>query len=180
MSTRLTKTMREAIERKLIRDKFEKPFIENRKAFHVLADKIYRDVYGNDVSKMNRLPDGWLPTSGSILVRIAGQMERPELDKPRRLPYEHSRHQVVKQYSAGEEIAREFRALKDAKNDLEQARDNTSAEIRAVLNSVNTLAQLVEAWPEIADLARKICDRPVENLPAIRIDSLNSKLGLSA
>lgn len=71
----------------------------------------------------------------------------------------------------------EFEALETIEDDLKDRRDKLKHDVRAMVNSVTTVARLLAVWPEAKELIPTYATQP-KNLPAVNIDNLNAAIGL--
>ena len=72
----------------------------------------------------------------------------------------------------------EFYDLKGEEDDLDKRADEVSAQVRAVIGKFTTVAQLLNAWPEAAELLPPIPQPVKSQLPAIPVADLNKLVGL--
>lgn len=79
--------------------------------------------------------------------------------------------------TADHPLAVRFFELENLEKDIEQRRIELRTKVRAALNSVNTVAQLLKVWPEAAELLPKTV-APKSTLPAIPVADLNALVGL--
>lgn len=71
----------------------------------------------------------------------------------------------------------EFEALETLDADLKDRRDKLKYDVRAMVNSVSTVARLLAVWPEAKELIPTYATQP-KNLPAVNVDNLNAAIGL--
>ena len=178
--TRLTQSMRDTIERRLLDHRFaaeEKAIKEERAA---LGEAVYRDLYPKKVlDQMEALPNGWLPESQSISVRFGdgiGNYQGFRFEQSRRLQERHEG--TAKVYDEKAPLAKRYAALKDREAALKSDTQEASKKARAVLNSVTTLKRLVEVWPEVAPFVKGLGDDGSKGVPAVPIKELNETLNL--
>lgn len=191
--TKITKTIREKIADALTKNRFQKPVLELFEARGVLALAVYKDFYlTKDRATMEELPDGWLPTSSSILVRfgssytslsfnghitggfyaVSGGVE----DIYRRIR-SRDENRCVKNYDALSPMTVEYDRLAGLAKDLTRQIDKAKISALTAIGCFTTLEKLVAEWPEVEPFARPhMVDRP--QLPAIRASELNALLGL--
>ncbi len=177
-STKLTITTRDQIERAVLYQCFKgrEEALEARE--HEIGDAAYNEIFGaKDRERMLSLPRGWLPECGSFRVQISGRTVSLPLATPRRFP-DNKSHGVLAVFEANHKVSRRWQTFENAKTDLKDGRKKLRSEVRAVLYSVNTTKQLLEVWPEIAPFLRD-ADKPPQTLPSLRIEELNTALGLT-
>ena len=89
---------------------------------------------------------------------------------------------ITLKVGARDSLAKRFRSISDRKSTLVSKKDQLEAEVRGALWSFNTTKKLIEEWPEIESIVSELLgsSHTPTNLPAVRVDVLNSKLGLEA
>lgn len=180
-SVRLTEEMRGVIAAALVRHKIAKRQAAFEKAEFKLAQRVYQSEFSAaDRRKMEALPDGWLPTTEHLRVKVGsdwrwlhfGPQVRDGKRETRRIPANREKvielnltseiAQAVRDYAAeGAAIQREEAALRE--------------KAHSVLASVTTTARLAEIWPEAIPFIPKSVPRL---LPVVRREELNAAFGL--
>lgn len=196
MSTRLTKDIREAIARSVMKHRYEatvKALVEEKAAFGM---KVYEDLYSKaNREKMNALPEGWLPSSDNVTVQFGASYDRVYFngythgkivsvvsseDKRKecslRLWGKHERG-CAKVYDATHPLAVARFNLDAKERDLKTQFDETRRQVDAALNAVTTIKKLIEVWPEIAPFAADF-ENEKPQLPALPTSKLNAILDL--
>lgn len=79
--------------------------------------------------------------------------------------------------AADHPLSVEFFTLEDRKTELDKRRDSIRVDVRAVVNSVTTVARLLAIWPEAKELLPTSA-APKPQLPAIKVEHLNAAIGL--
>lgn len=79
--------------------------------------------------------------------------------------------------TADHPLAVRFFALEDREKEIEERRHALRTQVRAALNQVNTVAQLLKVWPEARELLPGQA-APAPQLPAVRAEELNALVGL--
>ncbi|OJY66411.1 MULTISPECIES: Nmad5 family putative nucleotide modification protein [unclassified Rhizobium] len=194
MSTRLTKDIREAIAKDLIKHRFEDAVKNVYAQRAALADAVYRDIYTKTQrEQIEALPDGMLPTVDDLSVNFGTSYTHVyfsgysygDLNKVvsadrtgsyRRVYYKH-KGGSVKVYDATHKLAVEYDRLSGVAADLVNEIDVARRSAIAAMASVGTIKRLIEAWPEVAPFARRFdVERP--QLPMVQTDKLNKILDL--
>jgi hypothetical protein len=194
MSARLTKEIREAITKDLIKHRFEDTVKDVYAQRAALADAVYRDIYTKaQREQIEALPEGMLPSVDDLSVNFGtsytnvyfsgytyGDLTKViSADRTgcyRRVWYKH-KSGSVKVYDATHKLAIEYDRLQGVKADLEKEIDAARRASMGAMASVGTVKRLIEAWPEIAPFAKRFdAERP--SLPMIQTDRLNDILGL--
>ena len=75
-TARLTKSIREALLKKLIRRAFQDRAQEMVDRCSAFAVKVYEDAMGPHLKSIRSIPDGWLPSDDDVKVQIAGDVTR--------------------------------------------------------------------------------------------------------
>lgn len=131
--------------------------------------KITRIVSGLPKDLQEDLRAG--PLTGSILASFGGRriyVNQWDGRRPAReglmLPADHP-------------LTVEFEALETIEADLNDRREKLKYDVRAMVNSVTTVARLLAVWPEAKELIPTYAVQP-KNLPAVNVEQLNSAIGL--
>ncbi|OCG35759.1 hypothetical protein A9G26_12230 [Gilliamella sp. Bim1-2] len=83
-------------------------------------------------------------------------------------------------YTADHEFSKRFLSLQNQFKYLEKQKNDLEHEIMAILNSCATLKKLQEIWPESINFLDGIqVDITKTNLPAVVVENLNKKLGIT-
>lgn len=84
-------------------------------------------------------------------------------------------------YAAGHKFTKRFLDLEHKQDTLIKRKNDLKHEIMAVLNSCTTLKKLQQIWPESVNFLNGIeTDITSTNLPAVVVEDLNKKLGISS
>lgn len=191
---RLTTDIRDNIATKLLTQRFADDVNNIRKQYAELATDIYKFALSDsERRRINRLPEGWVPTSTIMYVNIQGEREslhfsgyvtlntryvkvtNPE-DVERRVPDAWGYHApilVPTSSALSERRALLNNRLSDLKGDIQQ----TQAEVMALLKQSTTVKALVKKWPEVAAFTPKEDDIPA-TLPSVIVSQVNERLGL--
>lgn len=90
---------------------------------------------------------------------------------------ERVRYKGTAMYSADHEFSLRFDEAVKIENKINDKELNVKSAVLSTLNSVKTVKQLLEAWPEAKELLPE-SQKPKPTLPAIRRDDLNKIIGL--
>lgn len=176
---RLTQENKKQIEKLILDHKFGKQFAELDMQALELGLVLYALRYNEEKQrKMKALPDGWLPTVSHFEVRtIARGFLSFKLDKEYPIPFEDYRSTITydtrtKENDLIEDFCLEREKVSDARRELR-------TKIYAVLNSVNTVKQAVDTWPEAEKFIQEACGVKLKSqVPAVIIADLNNQLDL--
>ncbi|OCG45674.1 hypothetical protein A9G34_00815 [Gilliamella sp. Choc4-2] len=84
-------------------------------------------------------------------------------------------------YTADHEFSKRFLSLQNQIENSEKQKNDLKHEIMAILNSCATLKKLQEIWPESVNFLDGIQVNVIKtNLPAVVVENLNKKLGITA
>lgn len=75
-TARLTRHIREALLKKLMRRAFQKRAQEMVDRCSAFAVTVYEDALAAHLKSIRSIPDGWLPSDDDVKVQIAGEMTR--------------------------------------------------------------------------------------------------------
>lgn len=204
-STRLTNSIRDSLMEALMRRAFKAQCEDWAQRFGKFVLKVHADVYGDDLKRMEALPEGWLPKSREIKVRIAGESIRLSTTGEwgangysAKWPDEfracdasknniklmvhtyHNNDREAKVYDARHQIASEYSGFMNELTDLQEKIGGAKRTARAALDSVHTIQKLIEVWPEVEVFAKEYLVHGERKalLPDIPRAQLNSVLGL--
>lgn len=175
-STKLTNSMRDAIVQRVLDHAFGDRERALKETEHRLAAKAYDRLHPKKIREaMAALPRDYLPMDDSIIVSVSGCRHRLRLPEHRPAPsgYDARRLSLMSDDKLSIEITK-FASDHEA---LENERREAEKNARAVLDSVTTLARLVQVWPEVEVFAADLETKPVVAL-AVRMDDLNAALRL--
>ncbi|OCG56986.1 hypothetical protein A9G40_00750 [Gilliamella sp. Nev3-1] len=83
-------------------------------------------------------------------------------------------------YTVDHEFSKRFLSLQNQFKYLEKQKNDLEHEIMAILNSCATLKKLQEIWPESVNFLDGIQANVIkDNLPAVVVEDLNKKLGIT-
>jgi hypothetical protein len=83
-------------------------------------------------------------------------------------------------YPADHEFSKRYLSLQNQRENLEKQKTDLNHEIMAILNSCSTLKKLQEIWPESINFLDGVqIDVTKTNFPAVVVDDLNKKLGIT-
>lgn len=196
LAIRLNREMRSEICDALMLHRFEQPLRDLFAKRAELADKLHRDVYKRQLSKMDELPEGWLPTYSGIKVQAGADVYFFNFNgvwsvrsgpgtviyavevasDQRRCPAMDSSYDVKKVYDAGSAMADEITDIVRETQQMEQSISEAQKQVGVTLDQFVTVEKLVEAWPEVTPFIPEK-QRPV-SLPALPTQQLNDMLGL--
>lgn len=121
--------------------------------------------FGTGLNLVNR--------SRYMYINVAGC--KVKLERENTFFYSHNPEPIL----AANYLAQRFHDLETDKRDLDAKRKALRAQIRGALEPFNTVKQLLEAWPEAAELLPPAEQpQPKAQLPAVPVADLNALLGL--
>jgi hypothetical protein len=144
-----------------------------------------------DRQRLKGAPEGWFPKTKEVKVAVEETNEVIEIkfDTAQRVPYEvyESRYNThiasiiapTHPYMAARNAVRDAKAILEAmQSELKERERALGAKVKAVVESVTSVARLVEVWPEAQELLPEVHAGPSGGLPALLISDLNTELGL--
>jgi hypothetical protein len=175
--TRLTNDMRNLIASSVVAYRFDKPREDLSTRWIEFSNEVYNDIYDAKQRRlMASLPDGWLPMEDSFPISFGGFRDILSMNTKRAFPYSSARGTPVKIYAAEHPLSSKHMSLANARKDLQANRIKCKAQADGILNSVNTVARLLDVWPEIKSFIPG--QTPKVLVPALRIAELNAALKL--
>lgn len=81
-------------------------------------------------------------------------------------------------FEADHALTIRFHELENAAKDLDDRADTLKTQVRAVVNSVSTVKQLLNVWPEAKELLPATVEESKSKLPAVQVETLNTLIGL--
>lgn len=199
--TTLNKVSRAKIVTALLEHKFAAPIVALTQQRAALAQAVYEDIYSTAQRQMmTALPSGWLPTESCVTVKFAASHARIHFDgsfnstpsysetlrrltprtdgtHARLFAYQDSRGGLNKVYDANHSLAVRYAEIDgDARKLAEQIAQAEAVATQAV-NRFNSVARLVDSWPEIAPFVPQSAGT-VPNLPAMVAADLNAVFDL--
>lgn len=160
----------------------------------VERDKLGYEAAFSDIDRqrLKAAPDGWFPMSTCVKVAVEETNEVMEITfaTEQRVPFEvHDRRHGTyvasiispsNPYIAARNAVRDAKAILEAmQKDLTEAKRAMRARVKAVVESVSSVARLVEVWPESQELLPEVHAGSGGGLPAQLIADLNADLGLN-
>ncbi|MDE2105705.1 MAG: hypothetical protein KGL39_51230 [Patescibacteria group bacterium] len=135
------------------------------------------DCYlGDRVDQFIACPSGWFGTSCQVEWRLTNGTRRVAFLKERRaLPEALCIGSAI---ITDAKIEETYQRLREEKLENDKALDQLNNKVRSILYSVNTIKQLLVAWPEVTQLVGNLKPKPIANLPAPSTDAINQILGL--
>ena len=177
---KLTNQHRDEIRDILIGDQFDKRRDALRQAYGNLAISIYNDVVGNEKERLYQSPSHWFEWKTEVNPKLGGDVTVLEFGDGTSRPFPASLlHGVVKHYPGDHVFTEEYRRIKSNYKKVKEEERQLTAEINAVLWHCNTDNQLVEAWPQISHIVKRVVEqKSKKQVPAQQIEQLNAKLEL--
>jgi hypothetical protein len=195
-SVRLTNEIRDEIKAAVLRHRFGKELAGLVKDRAKFARAVYDNVFSTaDRKRMNDLPDGWLPSTGSVAFkaattyvdlnlsgRFSGELnsslpptkgdDRVWLSIPT-----NRKNGCLVTYEADHLLAIRWAELEAAFRDIEARHREAKSQLSAALAKASTMARLIELWPEMAPFCKPY-EAVAPSLPSIPTSRLNALLDL--
>lgn len=175
MTIRLNNEIRRRIARALTDRKFGK----EEKALESRKTKLGMDVYcatytALERSRMNRLPEGWLGTTGALQASFAGQSAYLKLGKRVRMPA----NEKDMRFAFDHPLSVEWNAIYRDETKLKENRQAAYHAAMGAMHKCQTLEKLLKVWPEVKPFVPETLTAQVTVALAIPIPQLNTMLGL--
>lgn len=176
---RLTRDNRKLIVDRLMKRAFDDETAKLREDEVAFGKKVYADVYSPAVlKKMRALPEGYLLEVSTILVSFGGQVGQVTFGEDRRVAAQHAeRYKPVISYSAQDPMSDDYRDFEARENGLKDRKAGAYRMAMAVLESVSTVKQLVEVWPEVAEVLGELGEEKSSVALAVPLADLNRQFG---
>lgn len=176
--TRLTKDLRQAIARNCVEVQFAKQKKEVRKEESDLGLELYKDVFdAKIISQAKKMPEKWLRKDSCLRFNCAGYDLRFNVEPSLSVPFSSDCSRLGSVTGELASKAQEFVARRDKLNESYRAAYNA---VLALLDSVNSIAQLEKVWPDGKPFyARYVQSVQGTSVPAIQVKELNTLLGLA-
>ena len=156
-------------------------FSERQNKIEKRGFDIANDVLNHvlDSKYIESIKDGYLPTTSKVNVYLSGYSSFHKLlDTSFKCPYNLYRHDgiQIKEDMITKSLVKMITDLEIDNKTLNDEREQSRAEIRAIFYSVNTTNQLKDVWPEVFDYItfEEIIVPKYEIAPII--DKFNKKL----
>lgn len=196
---KLTNSTRDTIVSHLMEGKFDTQSDTILKRRIALADKVYQRMYKPAIrAKMLELPSGWLPELDQICCNLGKQRAKLQFDgHPKNLKFgaawlqevdsntdrrrflaedQHNREFTI---SEPDPLVQEYWAIKQLTGNLSDDYTRLRNEVKGIIYGSTTSTGLVERWPEVAPFLENLIPVAIiGNLPAVKLDAINEKLGL--
>ncbi len=178
---RITKELREKMVTALLVHGFAAALKKAKSETYAVAEKVYADVYADQVAAMNSLPDSFFKKRREFKIVYAGQYFRVEFAESKAMPECHDVYgggAVAKIYDAGHALMVEYEAAVQGVREVEKARHAARLQAIGVLESVTTFKKLWEVWPDCRPIL-ECYDQEKKAYPvSIPVQSLNAAFGL--
>ncbi|MGL5281149.1 MAG: Nmad5 family putative nucleotide modification protein [Plesiomonas shigelloides] len=79
---------------------------------------------------------------------------------------------------ADHQLAKEWDVIHQEELRIKEIQDTVRVNVTAMVNSVTTIKKLIDVWPECVELIPEQVNKPVVNLPTIKVDQLNTMIGI--
>jgi|HubBroStandDraft_4_1064222.scaffolds.fasta_scaffold00019_57 hypothetical protein len=196
---KLTNSTRDTIVTRLLEGKFDFQSDTILKRRIALADKVYQRFYTPAIrTKMAELPSGWLVELDQIGLNFGDQWAKLRFDgHPQNLKFSAARLQEANSFvdrrrflaedqhnrdftiNEPDSLFQEYWSIKQATENLKDDYTRLRNEVKGIIYGSTTSTALVERWPEVAPFLENLIPITiVGNLPAVRLDAINEKLGL--
>lgn len=174
---RLTNDMRTSICAELLSRRFSESLAQLAADKQAFADQLYGSWFSPDERALiDKSPVEWFSYTETVGFSYQGSSYSVEMSTTRRVPENHCRYRnndlCPKMSKAWQKWKEKDKALTDKRYDLKQ-------KCMAVMNSVTTVARLIEIWPELKAFVPAEGKGPAMcTALSIPMKELNADLGL--
>lgn len=143
-----------------------------------IFEKAFDDLYGELTAKIKCVEKTFSVRKGNLTIKSESSGFYDEMYIEGKIYGKQSAVDVI----LPDTVFAEYFQLKTKIENLRDKIESYRSEVRVVLESVNTTEQLGKIWPEILDYIPPeiLTPRSAIKLPALRIESISSKLKLDA
>lgn len=175
--TKLNKLIREAILKDCIKKQFSQRQEDRKKSENSLAMDLYKNVFDEKILRaVKKIPKDWLRQDSCLRFNCGGYSLRLNVDKAVPVPY--SNGCGVLGSITGDLATSAIKHAEESDKLKEEIRSAYLA-LETLLDSVSTIKQLSEAWPEGKQFYAGFLEaKGKSNVPALQVSELNKKLGL--
>lgn len=201
-TNRLTKAIRESILKDLLNYAFFEQAQAQIAAECELAHAIFDATFPDFDEKRKGFKDCYFPRDNDFKVAMGGQVrslyfdsgldyqlpydfrqsgvKKIDDDRERYMPYHAYSGSAIANYASDHELSKRLDELVMKRETLEEEMRKAKRTAEATLSSVNTIAKLIDVWPEARVFAEryKVDGERKAILPAIPRAELNHVLGL--
>ncbi|SUA63435.1 Uncharacterised protein [Oligella urethralis] len=185
---RLNKTIRQEIVQTALIKAFSKRKEELKQNLIKFADELYDFTYGETVSKFKNAPPEWLYYNNTARIDAPGFSYKTTektlnydlyLTVPKAFPIHFDYGNKIK-LTPEHPLFDKSQELVHTHMDLWAEEEALEAKLNSIVNSVSTLKQLLEIWPECANILPKdISPAPLAIVPISLINDVNKALGMA-
>src|SRR4030042_1499076 len=151
-SRQLTNNHRDHILSNVVQAVFADETAALKEEEHKLGMELYNHVYSRkELELVAQLPASWFCTRKSLTVKVgeATMQFRTEKCLPVKSEHERSWHTMF-YFEATDKFGERLSRFDDKRSNAKSAKKVFENEVKALLHSVRTTKQLLEAWPECA------------------------------
>ena len=177
---KLSQSIRDKIIKAAVKGACEKEAERLRKQEHKLGMKLYAKLYpAAEREAAAQLPAGWVHLDGCLRIAVGGMDMTFTVDE--KVPVKTDNNGYCRRLGivVDEKLQQEALDLHSAKEAIKQRGKELHANLRAVLESVNTYKQLSEIWPEGKKFYEQF--KPMSGgrqVPTVQMQAINEMLGL--
>lgn len=111
-----------------------------------------------------------------LRLNIAGLAVDWTLDESHVFPYTSYRDRFAIPH--GHELVNTWNEYEKQREFVQSRTDTVQVNVKAMVYSATTVKKLIELWPECVELLPATIDKPVVNLPSVKVEELNSLIGI--
>jgi len=175
-SQKLTNSMKDTIVERILAKVFGERLEELKKQKMALADACYAFRYTK--KELGMIQELQLQTNNrafsnkeAIYMYFGGRHASLAMSVPRLFLYKDMESKT--KLAADHKLTVQWDAQQNREYDLLAEKNKLAKEVRALLNSVNTTKQLLEAWPESEIFLKGLLETSGQLLPMVQVKTLN-------
>lgn len=175
---RLSQHSRESIVKEAIAKAFDAKKARNTKEFEEVGRDAYNLTFpGASLTVVKTLPKLWLKKSSDLNFKFNETWAQIHLTEAVIVP--PGKDGYCLGIITDKSLVRRFENAQEASRKNKEESNKVKRELTALLNSVNTLKQLKEVWPEGKEFYGFLeGNKGSRNLPAIQFSTVNAALGI--
>lgn len=190
--SKLTKSIREAMARKLVAYRYTDEAKELVRLNRTLADRAYAHIYTKPIldamdvlikafpKRFERSRGGFSANAGGYNVDLGGMLHS------RWVKFEQAAHEgyLCIGYYANDHNVTDEKLIEEIKDFATRHRNfndvcaTAYSEALSVLNTMTTGKKLAEAWPEAMEVIGDLIPEGSRTLPVVQVSAINAKFGL--
>lgn len=178
-SKQLTNMVKDTIVERILTKVFDERLKELKKQKIALADACYAFRYtkkelGMIQELQSQTNNRAFSNNEVVYMHFGGRHASLRMSESR--PFLYKDLESKTKLAADHKLTLQWDDLKRKEADINSEKKKLTQEVRALLNSVNTTKQLLEAWPESEVFLQGLFEPSGQMLPMVQVKTLNEKI----